>query len=60
MQDPNPYSFHSDIYAYGVVLYELQTGSLPYPHVGNKDQVLFISRTSELSWLVLEEGRLSV
>ena len=41
MQDPNPYSFHSDIYAYGIVLYELQTGSLPYPHVGNKDQVLF-------------------
>ena len=45
MQDPNPYSFHSDIYAYGIVLYELQTGSLPYPHVGNKDQVLFIGRT---------------
>ncbi|XP_015764931.1 PREDICTED: serine/threonine-protein kinase B-raf-like [Acropora digitifera] len=42
MQDPNPYSFHSDIYAYGVVLYELQTGSLPYPHVGNKDQILYM------------------
>jgi len=41
MKDPNPYSFHSDIYAYGIVLYELLTSSLPYPHVGNKDQVLF-------------------
>ena len=39
MKDPNPFSFHSDIYAYGVVLYELQTSSLPYAHVGNKDQV---------------------
>lgn len=39
MKDPNPYSFHSDIYAYGIVLYELLTSSLPYPHVGNKDQV---------------------
>jgi len=44
MQDPNPYSFRSDIYAYGIVLYELQTSSLPYPHVGNKDQVMLISR----------------
>ena len=44
MQDPNPYSFRSDIYAYGIVLYELQTSSLPYPHVGNKDQVMLTSR----------------
>lgn len=41
MKDPIPYSFHSDIYAYGIVLYELLTSSLPYAHVGNKDQVLF-------------------
>ena len=39
MQDPNPYSFRSDIYAYGIVLYELQSSYLPYAHVGNKDQV---------------------
>ena len=43
MKDPNPFSFHSDIYAYGIVLYELQTSSLPYAHVGNKDQVLATS-----------------
>lgn len=42
MKDPNPYSFHSDIYAYGMVLYELLTSSLPYAHVGNKDQVHFL------------------
>ncbi|KAL9972799.1 hypothetical protein ACROYT_G019175 [Oculina patagonica] len=42
MKDPNPYSFHSDIYAYGIVLYELLTSSLPYPHVGNKDQILYM------------------
>ncbi|XP_068718182.1 serine/threonine-protein kinase A-Raf-like isoform X1 [Montipora capricornis] len=42
MQDPNPYSFHSDIYAYGIVLYELVTSSLPYAHVGNKDQILYM------------------
>lgn len=47
MKDPNPYSFHSDIYAYGIVLYELLTSTLPYAHVGNKDQVLFYSIEAE-------------
>ncbi|KAJ7379481.1 hypothetical protein OS493_015264 [Desmophyllum pertusum] len=42
MQDPNPYSFRSDTYAYGMVLYELLTSTLPYPHVGNKDQILYM------------------
>ncbi|XP_020608969.1 serine/threonine-protein kinase A-Raf-like [Orbicella faveolata] len=42
MKDPNPYSFHSDIYAYGIVLYELLTSTLPYAHVGNKDQILYM------------------
>ena len=46
MKDPIPYSFHSDIYAYGIVLYELLTSSLPYAHVGNKDQVIFYSTTT--------------
>lgn len=42
MQDSNPYSFQSDVYGYGVVLYELMTGTLPYSHVNNRDQIIFM------------------
>lgn len=40
MQDNNPYSFQSDVYSYGIVLFELMTGELPYSQTGSRDQVI--------------------
>lgn len=38
----SPYSFQSDVYAFGIVMYELLAEMLPYGHVNNKDQILFM------------------
>lgn len=35
----NPYTFQSDVYAFGIVLYEMTTNTLPYSHIGNRDMV---------------------
>ena len=40
MQDGNPYTFQSDVYAFGIVLYEMMTNTLPYSHIGNRDMVI--------------------
>ncbi|KAK2101082.1 hypothetical protein P7K49_022430 [Saguinus oedipus] len=42
MQDDNPFSFQSDVYSYGIVLSELMTGELPYSHINNRDQIIFM------------------
>jgi serine/threonine protein kinase len=36
MVDDSPYTFQSDVYAFGIVLYELLTSSLPYNQINNK------------------------
>ncbi|XP_055309528.1 raf homolog serine/threonine-protein kinase Raf isoform X1 [Sitodiplosis mosellana] len=40
MRETNPYSFQSDVYAFGIVMYELLTLQLPYNHINNKDEIL--------------------
>uniref|UniRef100_T2MGW2 non-specific serine/threonine protein kinase n=1 Tax=Hydra vulgaris TaxID=6087 RepID=T2MGW2_HYDVU len=42
MQDPNPYTFMSDVYAFGICIYELITCTLPYSNIGNKDQLIYM------------------
>lgn len=42
MDEQNPYSFYSDVYSFGVVLFEILTEQLPYSHINNKDQILYL------------------
>ncbi|XP_022203364.2 raf homolog serine/threonine-protein kinase Raf-like, partial [Nilaparvata lugens] len=42
MKEENPYSFQSDVYAYGIVLYELFSGELPYGADLNMDVILYM------------------
>ena len=41
MDQRNPYTFQSDVYAYGVVLYELTSNELPYKEIQHKEQIIF-------------------
>lgn len=49
MRAQNPYSCKSDVYALGIVLYELFSHKLPYTHIDNKDQILFMVGMGRLS-----------
>uniref|UniRef100_A0A8C1BFX7 non-specific serine/threonine protein kinase n=1 Tax=Cyprinus carpio carpio TaxID=630221 RepID=A0A8C1BFX7_CYPCA len=49
MQDTNPYTFQSDVYGYGVVLYELMSGTLPYSNINIRDQIIFMVGRGYLS-----------
>nr|CAD56892.1 LIN-45 RAF [Meloidogyne artiellia] len=42
MQCENPYSTQSDVYAFGICLYELLTSKLPYEDIKGRDQILFM------------------
>ncbi|XP_044261989.1 raf homolog serine/threonine-protein kinase Raf [Tribolium madens] len=42
MQEDNPYSFQSDVYAFGIVMFEMLAMQLPYSQINNKDQILFM------------------
>ena len=42
MELQNPYSFQSDVYAFGIVMFEMLSMQLPYAHINNKDQILFM------------------
>ncbi|XP_029164414.1 raf homolog serine/threonine-protein kinase Raf-like [Nylanderia fulva] len=42
MQEKKPYSFKSDVYAFGIVLFELLAGELPYSHINNKEQIFYM------------------
>lgn len=40
MKLSSPYSFQSDVYAFGIVMYELLAFQLPYNHINSKDTIL--------------------
>ncbi|OZC08368.1 kinase domain protein [Onchocerca flexuosa] len=42
MQDANPYTTLSDVYSFGICLFELLSGVLPYSHINSRDQILFM------------------
>lgn len=48
MRGPNPHSTASDVYSFGICLYELLSSRLPYDHIKNRDQILFMVGSGRL------------
>lgn len=48
MQMSNPYSNLSDVYSFGIVLYELFSSTLPYNEFKSRDQILFLVGSGRL------------
>ncbi|KAL3981872.1 Protein tyrosine kinase family protein [Acanthocheilonema viteae] len=42
MQDANPYTTLSDVYSFGICLFELLSGVLPYSYINSRDQKIQI------------------
>lgn len=40
MKEQNPYTFQSDVYAFGIVMYELLTQQLPYKSINDRYRIL--------------------
>jgi len=48
MKMMNPYGTRSDVYSFGIVLYELLSCSLPYTEFKSRDQILFLVGSGRL------------
>lgn len=47
MKLKDPYTFKSDVYAFGIVLFELLTNQMPY-QIDSKDQIMYLVATRKL------------
>ncbi|KAL3100362.1 hypothetical protein niasHS_001664 [Heterodera schachtii] len=48
MDGPEPYSTRSDVYSFGICVYELLTSRLPYEEIKNRDQILWMVGSGRL------------
>ncbi|GMS95347.1 hypothetical protein PENTCL1PPCAC_17522 [Pristionchus entomophagus] len=48
MKDENPYSTRSDVYSYGICMYEVMSGCLPYTHIRDPHGILYMVGSGRL------------